>query len=158
MLKQAVSLADLSPGDRVVDLFCGAGNFTLAFAAAGAEVSGFEGDAALCEQGRANAKRLGYEHLCFTEVDLFDAAACSKIDMEQTDLVVLDPPRAGAEAVVPSLLDAKPAKILYVSCHPATMLRDIQALSSGYRVEQVGVMDMFPQTTHLESMALLVRR
>jgi 23S rRNA (uracil1939-C5)-methyltransferase len=155
---RAVALLAPAPGSRVVDLFCGLGNFSLALARRGARVCGVEGDAALVARARENAARNGLEAE-FHVADLF--ADCSGLPWarEPCDALLLDPPRAGAEAAIRLAPQLRPARIVYVSCHPATLARDAGILVNelGYRLSGAGVMDMFPHTAHVESIALFER-
>ncbi|MGQ0530274.1 MAG: 23S rRNA (uracil(1939)-C(5))-methyltransferase RlmD [Panacagrimonas sp.] len=154
------ALAWLAPytGERVLELFCGLGNFSVPLARAGARVTAVEGESSLIERARANAERLGLE-ISFHAADLFQPKADAAWLQPTFDSVLLDPPRAGAEAMMPVIGARKPSRILYVSCHPGTLARDAGLLvhNHGYRLRRVGVMDMFPHTTHVESMALFQR-
>ncbi len=158
MIQQAIEWLKPEASHNLLDLFCGAGNFSLAFAPRVKSVLGVEGSYELCQQAQNNARRNKLLNLEFRSLDLFDAGKFSKIGEGPFDQVVLDPPRAGAEALMPWLARIGPEKILYISCHPATMVRDIQALDKNYSIEKVGAMNMFPHTTHLEAMTLLVKK
>ena len=156
LVRRAVRLLDPRPGARVLDLFCGLGNFSLPLAAIGAEVIGMEGNRGLVERARANA--LANDLVAQFEVaDLFDAAACARLPA--CDAMLIDPPREGAIEVVKSLGATGPARIVYVSCDPATLARDAALLvrANGYRLAAAGVANMFPHTAHVESMALFER-
>jgi 23S rRNA (uracil1939-C5)-methyltransferase len=156
LVRRAVRLLDPRAGARVLDLFCGLGNFSLPLAAIGAEVIGIEGNRGLVERARANA--LANDLVVQFEVaDLFDAAACARLPA--CDALLIDPPREGAIEVVKSLGAAGPARIVYVSCDPATLARDAGVLvrANGYRLSAAGVANMFPHTAHVESMALFER-
>lgn len=157
MIEQALALASPDSSSRVLDLFCGAGNFSLAFAQHCQHLIGVEGSAELCRQASENAQSAGNENLEFRVVDLDKPEQFKLMAAGQVDLVILDPPRSGAASLVPWLTRLSAEKILYVSCHPATMVRDIQGLATHYRLQSVGVMDMFPHTAHIEAMAMLVR-
>ena len=158
MLDQALEWVDPQPDQNMLDLFCGAGNFSLAFAPRVKSVLGAEGLEDLCRQGEQNARLNAVLNLEFKTVNLFEPNQYGRLKRDRFDLVVLDPPRAGAAELMPWLSKLGSEKILYVSCHPATMVRDIQMLSGVYRVEKVGAMNMFPHTTHLEAMTLLVKK
>lgn len=158
MISQALDLIQPDGRSRVLDLFCGAGNFSLAFAEKAAHVLGVEGSESLCRQARKNAGAMGFDNLGFQSLDLFSPKAFAQIDAGQANTVILDPPRAGAAQLVPWLNQLGVEKLLYISCHAATMVRDLQGLNESYKVQSMGAMDMFPQTTHLEAMTLLVRR
>ncbi len=156
MVAQAIAWLDPQPTDRVLDLFCGLGNFTLPLARRAGEVIGVEGDAAMVERARANAALNGLEQVRFYTADLTAEALNEPWAREPIDLALLDPPRAGAGAVLPALNQLTPKLILYVSCHPGTLARDAYHLvhEMGYTLARVGVLDMFPHTSHVETMAL----
>jgi 23S rRNA (uracil1939-C5)-methyltransferase len=158
MIRQALDWLNPQADQHLLDLFCGAGNFSLAFGSRVASVLGVEGSQALCQQAERNARLNDLKNLKFQALDLFDSGLFSQIDLQEFELALIDPPRAGAFAIMPWLEKVAPQKILYISCHPATMVRDIQCLKGKYRVEKVGAMNMFPHTTHLEAMAFLVKR
>ncbi len=147
------------PGTRLLDLYCGAGNFTLPLAAAGAEVLGLETDGRAVEAARRSAARLGIATATFRQVPVEEGLRWTETG-PRPDAVVLDPPRAGAgPAVVDRLLALRPARVLYVSCDPATLARDLARLAAGgYGVVALTVFDMFPQTPHVETLAVLARR
>jgi len=160
MVTQALTLLAPAPTERILDLFCGLGNFTLPLARYAAAVEGAEGDPALVQRARDNAARNGIANAEFHAVDL---------DKEDTpwpwlapgfDKILLDPPRTGALAAVRRVGPLPVARIVYVSCNPATFARDAGELVHrfGYRLAQVGVMDMFPHTTHVECMAVFEKR
>ncbi len=156
LVRRAMQLLAPQPGERVLDLFCGLGNFALPIARLGANVVGVEGSAALVERARQNAvaNRLDAE---FVVGDLFDAATCARLPA--CDAMVIDPPREGAIEVVKAVGDAGPGRIVYVACDPATLARDAGVLVhvKGYRLAAAGVANMFPHTAHVESTALFVR-
>ena len=155
LVSQALRLLDPQPGERIADLFCGLGNFSLPLAARGAQVIGFEGSAELVERARQNA---GVNALVaqFEARDLFreDFSAFGRFEK-----LLIDPPREGAIHVVRSLPDEWPRRIVYVSCDPATLARDAGVLVhvKGFRLAAAGVVDMFPHTAHVESVALFER-
>lgn len=156
MVNQALALLDVQAEDRVLDLFCGIGNFSLPLARKAALVLGVEGDTLMVKRAQHNAAKNALSNCEFLAADLtqqFDFARHLTIDK-----VLLDPPRAGALEVLPHLIALQPHKILYVSCNPATLARDAKVLvEAGYRLSHAGVMDMFPHTAHVESMALFTR-
>ncbi|MAM89407.1 MAG: 23S rRNA (uracil(1939)-C(5))-methyltransferase RlmD [unclassified Hahellaceae] len=160
MLSQAMAWLQPQAEDSVLDLFCGLGNFTLPLARLSAQVTGVEGSLAMTAQAEHNARKNGIDNVSFAAGDLFDIAALRNADggaqwIRHYDKVLLDPPRAGAEDVVRSMGLFSPSAILYVSCNPATLARDAAILNAqGYRLRTLGIMDMFPQTAHVESMAL----
>ncbi|MCM0081486.1 23S rRNA (uracil(1939)-C(5))-methyltransferase RlmD [Geomonas sp. Red32] len=156
LIRTVVQWAALSGGERVLDLFCGNGNFSLPLAGFAREVVGVEGYAPSIEDAVANAAANGVANASFRVSDV--AAAVRKLASrgERFDLVVLDPPRAGAEAAG-EIARLRPAHIIYVSCDPATLARDLGTLcAGGYRVVRSQPVDMFPQTYHLESVTELV--
>lgn len=158
MVSAAVELADVTPADRVLDLFCGLGNFTLPFARRAAEVLGVEGEAGLVARAVRNAKLNGIENARFLTADLAERGW--PFYRESWDLALLDPPRTGAEAPVEQLGRVRPRRIVYVSCHPATLARDAKVLvgTHGYRLRAARALDMFPHTHHVEAMALFVAK
>jgi 23S rRNA (uracil1939-C5)-methyltransferase len=157
MIDQALELLALQPKDKVLDLFCGMGNFSLPIARFAKKVLGIEGNAAMVARAKQNAKLNHLKNADFAVANLtqqFDL-----IKRYQANKIVIDPPRSGAFEVLPALIALAPERIVYISCNPATLARDSQYLTSnGYQLEKVGVMDMFPQTQHVESMALFVPR
>lgn len=160
MLKQALDWLDLQPDDQVLDLFCGLGNFTLPLAQRVKSVVGVEGAQALVDWAKKNAKNNGIDNVDFYQADLTqDTRMMAWRVKYHYDKVLIDPPRSGALEIMPLIQSLKPKRICYVSCHPATLARDVNVLVNdyGYRLEKAGVMDMFPHTAHVESMALLVK-
>lgn len=160
MVAQAIDWLALTGSERILDLFCGIGNFTLPLARHCAEVIGMEAVDSMVERGRENALAQGITNATFMAADL---AKTSENRLHQTcgkiDAVLLDPPRDGAKEIIAKLPQLSPKRIVYVSCNPATLARDAKVLvESGYQLDSVGVMDMFPHTGHVESMALFVRR
>ncbi len=157
MVRRAIELLELAPTDRVLDLFCGLGNFTLPLALSAAEVVGVEGAAAMVDRGTENAQRNHLVNVRFLKADLTlppDQHAWLK---QGFDKVLLDPPRSGALEVLPAVIAARPARIVYVSCNPATLARDAAFLAEhGYVLAAAGAMDMFPHTSHVEAMALFL--
>lgn len=155
---QAMDWLAPQPGERVLELFSGLGNFTIPLARAGAQVFAVEGEAALVQRARDNAERLGLT-IEFDRANLFEPQADAPWAVRDYDAVLLDPPRAGAQEILPLLGRLKARRILYVSCHPGTLARDAGLLvhEHGYRLVRAGVMDMFPHTAHVESMALFER-
>ena len=147
MVKRALESLDLKEDDRVLDLFCGLGNFTLPIAKHCREVIGVEGSAAMVERGEMNAVHNGINNAGFFSADLnkdFREHAWSKGGF---DKVLLDPPRSGAQEVVKNISLLAPKRIVYISCNPETLARDAGELcNSGYSLLNAGVMDMFPHT------------
>lgn len=156
LVVRALGLLDPRPGERVNDFFCGLGNFTLPIARCGADVLGVEGSAQLLARARENADSNGLA--CrFETANLFDAAACA--GLPPCDKALLDPPREGAIELVKSFEARPPLRIVYVACDPATLARDSGVLVNalGYRLEAAGVVNMFPHTSHVESIAVFER-
>lgn len=146
----------LSASSSVLDLFCGLGNFSLPFATRFARVLGVEGDAALIERARHNAKLNQLSNISFEQADLFAQDHDYKWIEQPWDAVVLDPPRSGAKEIIERFSSRLPEKVLYVSCHPATLARDADVLVNtlGYKLTKLCVLNMFPQTGHVETMAM----
>jgi 23S rRNA (uracil1939-C5)-methyltransferase len=159
LVSRAVELLAPDADDRVLDLFCGLGNFTLPLARAAGKVVGVEGDAELVGRALHNAAANGIENAHFHVADLFADCTGEPWAREAYDAVLLDPPRAGALQVLPVVSASGASRIVYVSCNPASLARDAGILvrDYGYRLEGAGVVDMFPHTTHLESIALFAR-
>ncbi len=160
LVRRAVSLLAPGAGERVVDFFCGLGNFTLPLARRGAAVVGVEGSSALVARAASNAARNGLEaRASFQLADLFEATPESIAALGPFDKVLIDPPREGAMAVVKALGTVGPKRIVYVSCNPATLARDAAVLvgDQGYEFCAAGVINMFPHTGHVESMAVFER-
>ncbi|MEO0368141.1 MAG: 23S rRNA (uracil(1939)-C(5))-methyltransferase RlmD [Pseudomonadota bacterium] len=163
LVRRAIDLLDLSKDDHLLDLFSGVGNFTLPLASRVAKAVGVEGDRGLVERAEHNKQLNKFDHVEFHFGDLFDAEMNSDshgswLD-NQFDKILIDPPRSGAAEIIKRLpaFDAK--KIVYVSCGPATLARDagVMVNEHGYRLSAAGVIDMFPHTAHVESIALFER-
>jgi 23S rRNA (uracil1939-C5)-methyltransferase len=159
MVDRAVALLDPQPGDRVLDLFCGLGNFSLPLARRAGQVVGVEGNTGLVERAGRNAERNGIRNARFYAADLYGELGPAAWLDEHFDKALLDPPRSGALQVLDRLPAMGVRRLVYVSCFPATLARDADRLVSGlgYRLVSAGVMDMFPHTAHLETMALFER-
>lgn len=158
LVERAITLLAPGLGSRVLDLYCGLGNFTLALARRAAAVVGVEGDAGLVERARANARRNGIDNATFHATNLAVAPAPASAWLAGgITHVLLDPPRAGALELLPALAALGPERVVYVSCHPATLARDLGLLvhEHGFKLVAAGVADMFPQTAHVESIAVL---
>jgi 23S rRNA (uracil1939-C5)-methyltransferase len=162
MIARAMELLAPGPDSRVLDLFCGLGNFTLPIATRAGSVLGIEGDAGLVERARHNASVNGLANVRFETANLAGEggeATCDRLTAASGPFthVLLDPPRTGAREVLGSVARLAPRTIVYVSCHPGSLARDLQILSAehGYRLAAAGIVDMFPHTTHVESIALL---
>jgi len=157
LVKRAVDLLDPRPGERVGDLFCGLGNFSLALATRGADVVGIEGAPALVARAEANARANGLaERATFLAHDLYADAEGALARLGRIDKLLVDPPRDGAVEICKALAEDGPRRIVYVSCSPSTLARDAGILVNvkGYRLEAAGVANMFPHTGHVESIAL----
>ncbi len=156
MVARAVRYLDPQPHERIADLFCGLGNFTLPLAKRAAEVVGIEGSAALTQRAIANARANGLPTAQFATADLFTTTPDTLAALGRFDKMLLDPPRAGAFAVVQALhAPYLPQRIVYISCNPATLARDAAVLASkGYRFTTAGMMNLFPQTSHVEAIAV----
>ena len=158
MVARAVELLDVQPEERVLDLFCGLGNFTLPLARKAREVVGVEGDDSLVVRGKENAEFNQMTNVRFYGADLTKDITSHAWAAEGFDKILIDPPRSGALEVVRELARFKAKRVVYVSCNPATLARDAGELTKlGYRLTKAGVMDMFPHTTHVESMAVFDR-
>ena len=159
MVVQALKCLDLQKTDKVLDLFCGLGNFTLPIAPYVNEVVGVEGSKAMVERGVENARHNDLSNTSFYEADLYSDFTNEKWANQKFDKILIDPPRSGALDVVKYLKRFKAKRIVYISCNPATLARDSGVLiDNGYTLSQAGVMDMFPHTSHVESIALFERK
>jgi 23S rRNA (uracil1939-C5)-methyltransferase len=156
MVDAALGLLMPGGGDAVLDLFCGLGNFTLPMARRALRVVGVEGDSGLVAKARANAARNGVGNAAFFTENLFEPAQFGAWANERYDLVLLDPPRAGAAALLARMAHWSPRRVVYISCHPGSLARDAEILvyGQGFTLACAGVMDMFPHTTHVESIAV----
>jgi 23S rRNA (uracil1939-C5)-methyltransferase len=160
MVDRAIELLEVGPGDRVLDLYCGLGNFTLPLARRAAAVVGVEGEAGLIERARANARSNGIGNADFHVADLSVAPDRTLSWMRGGfDKVLLDPPRVGAREVLSAVAHLAPRRVVYISCHTGSLARDLGVLTQehGFSLRAAGVLDMFPHTTHVESMAVLER-
>ncbi|HDZ8857258.1 TPA: 23S rRNA (uracil(1939)-C(5))-methyltransferase RlmD, partial [Aeromonas dhakensis] len=159
MVEQALNWLEAGKDDKVLDLFCGIGNFTLPLARQAREVVGVEGELAMVARAEENARRNGIENARFYKADLSGDIAGMSWAREGFDLVLLDPARPGAFEVMEHVVKLSPRRVVYVSCNPVTLARDSQVLvKGGYRLVRLGMLDMFPHTGHLESMALFERK
>ncbi len=161
LVDRVLELLEVSPQDRVLDLFCGLGNFTLPLARRTAFVLGVEADAGLIARAQANAGRNGITNARFAAGDLAGPEAVERClnlaGSGRYSKVLLDPPRTGALDVLPALARLAPGRLVYVSCHPATLARDLGILVSqhGFTLHSAGIVDMFAHTSHVESIAVL---
>jgi 23S rRNA (uracil1939-C5)-methyltransferase len=160
MVGAAIRLLQPTPKDELLDLFCGLGNFTLPLARRSHRALGVEGDQALVAKARGNAARNAIGNAEFTAENLFEPAKFGAWSKQHYDLVLLDPPRAGAAELLPCMLAWQPRRVVYISCHPGSLARDAGILvrDLGFTLTDAGVMDMFPHTTHVESIAVFERR
>jgi 23S rRNA (uracil1939-C5)-methyltransferase len=163
LVSKALRFLDVQAGERVADLFCGLGNFTLPIATRAREVVGIEGSTTLTERALENATANGLaEHTSFYCRNLFEAKTEDFIELGKFDRMLIDPPRDGALAVCEALIglvqtqpDMLPRRIVYVSCNPSTLARDAAVLvNGGYILKNAGVINMFPHTSHVESIAI----
>jgi 23S rRNA (uracil1939-C5)-methyltransferase len=156
MVTRVIEALNLSKKDNVLDLFCGLGNFTLAMATKAGHVVGVEGDQPLVNHAKENAKSNGLENVGFFVADLTKDVSDLAWAKQKFNKIMLDPSRAGASEVLHNLKHWNPEQIMYVSCNPSTLARDAGILVNalGYKLIKAGVMDMFPQTGHVESIAL----
>ncbi len=160
MIKKMVQLLSLESKGTIVDLFCGSGNLSLPLAQYFDHVIGVEGARSLVNKAIENACDNVVTNCKFVVADLSNADSLDGITemVDQIDAIVLDPPRDGAMAIMPWVANAEAKMVLYISCHPSTMIRDAKFLkSAGYSMSEVGVLDMFPHTAHVESISLFVR-
>lgn len=160
MVSRALRMLDPQPGENIADMFCGLGNFTLPIARSGATVLGVEGSQALVDRARENAVKNGLDHLTrYAVSNLFEVTTEQIQAWGQFDKMLIDPPRDGALALVTNLPEKGPKRIVYVSCSPSTLARDAGILvnEKGYRMLSAGVINMFPHTGHVESIALFER-
>ena len=155
MVGAALELLDPRSGDAMLDLFCGLGNFTLPLAQRALRVVGVEGDSTLVAKAQVNAARNGVCNAAFFKENLFEPTQFGPWANERYDLVLLDPPRAGASALLTRMAHWRPRRVVYISCHPGSLARDAEILvhHQGFQLTCAGVMDMFPHTTHVESIA-----
>ncbi len=158
MVARALAWLDIQPADRVLDLFCGMGNFTLPLAQRAASVVGVEGVAGLVAKAQDNALQNGLQNVTFFHENLEDDVTRQPWASQGFDKVLLDPARAGAAGVMRHIIKLSPGRVVYVSCNPATLARDSEALlNAGYQIQRLAMLDMFPHTGHLESMVLFVK-
>jgi 23S rRNA (uracil1939-C5)-methyltransferase len=159
MVDQALDLLDPQPDEQVLDLFCGPGNFSLPLARRAGAVLGVEADPGLIARAQENAQRSGIGNVRFEAADLDGPLQDLPWLREGFHKALLDPPRSGALAILDWLPRLGVQRIVYVSCFPSTLARDADRLVNalGYRLRAAGVMDMFPHTAHVESMAVFER-
>ncbi|PSW04709.1 23S rRNA (uracil(1939)-C(5))-methyltransferase RlmD [Photobacterium lipolyticum] len=159
MVRQAADWLDVQPGDRVLDLFCGLGNFSLPLAKRAKTLVGVEGIEEMVHRATENAMCNKQTNAAFYQANLDDDVTKLPWAREPFNKILLDPARAGAAGVMQHVVNLKPERVVYVSCNPATLARDSQVLlQKGYQLERLGMLDMFPHTGHLESMALFTKK
>ncbi|RWU21865.1 23S rRNA (uracil(1939)-C(5))-methyltransferase RlmD [Pseudomonas alkylphenolica] len=155
MIEQALAWLAPQADERVLDLFCGLGNFALPLARQAREVVAVEGVQAMVERAAANAQSNNLHNVQFFQADLSQPLSTSGWAVGGFSAVLLDPPRDGAIEVVRKIADLGAKRLVYVSCNPATLARDtVELVRQGYRLKCAGILDMFPQTAHVEAMAL----
>jgi 23S rRNA (uracil1939-C5)-methyltransferase len=159
MVDQVIKMLEPTASDRVVDLFCGLGNFSLPLARYAGSFWGLEGDSDLVDLARHNAGLNSMTNVHFDVADLAAARLTLPPDFASATKVLLDPPRSGAAGVIPAIAAGDANRLVYVSCNPVTLAEDAGQLVNtyGYRLEAAGIMDMFPHTAHIESCALFTR-
>ncbi|WP_193086800.1 23S rRNA (uracil(1939)-C(5))-methyltransferase RlmD [Advenella sp. FME57] len=161
LIAKALNLLDVQADERVADLFCGLGNFTLPLATLAREVVGIEGSSILTDRAlQAASQHNLQEKTRFATLNLFEVDVAWLRDLGHFDRMLIDPPREGAQAVALALAQLepqeRPTRIVYVSCNPATLARDAGILvhDGGYKLSAAGVVNMFPHTGHVESIAV----
>ncbi|WP_394211530.1 23S rRNA (uracil(1939)-C(5))-methyltransferase RlmD [Enterovibrio calviensis] len=158
MIAQALDWLDLNNDDKVLDLFCGLGNFSLPIAGKAESVVGVEGVEDMVQRASDNATHNGLDNVAFYHANLELDAGKTEWGKQRYSKILLDPARAGALGVMPYVAQSRAERIVYVSCNPATLARDSQVLlDKGYKLARLGMLDMFPHTGHLESMALFIK-
>jgi 23S rRNA (uracil1939-C5)-methyltransferase len=159
MVHFAIEQLQLGPDDRVLDLYCGIGNFSLPLARKAGTVLGIEGEKTLVARGAQNAQKNGLDNVEFRVANLSEIDGTEAWVKAGWDRVLLDPARSGAAEVVERMQLLSPERIVYVSCHPGTLARDAGVLvhEQGYKLESAGIIDMFPHTAHVESIAVFTR-
>jgi 23S rRNA (uracil1939-C5)-methyltransferase len=160
LVHRALMLLAPQAGERVADMFCGIGNFSLPIARSGAQVLGIEGSASLVTRAGENAALNGLARTAqFQSMNLFEITPDASAALGRFERMLIDPPRDGAAELVKSLVAAPPRRIVYVSCNPATLARDASMLvhEQGYALSAAGIVNMFPHTAHVESIAVFDR-
>ncbi|MGC1855027.1 MAG: methyltransferase domain-containing protein, partial [Candidatus Aquirickettsiella sp.] len=158
MIQRAMELLSPNFSDRILDLFCGLGNFSLPLAARCQFVVGVEGHAELVERAKANARHNAINNTQFYTADLTGSILKEAWAQQTFNKILLDPPRSGAFEIISQIAYWNVECIVYVSCNPASLARDAAELvKQGYSLEQAGIMDMFPQTHHSEAICLFTK-
>lgn len=159
MTSKAIHFLELSKNDRVLDLFCGLGNFSLPIASKAGEVVAVEGSEAMVDRGNENAQGNQLDNIQFFAADLTMDLGKNTWAKNPFDKILIDPPRSGAKEICESITQFGASRIVYVSCNPATLSRDAGILkNNGYRLTKAGIMDMFPHTGHVESIAVFIKK
>ena len=159
MVKRALELLDPQSEDTILDLFCGLGNFTLPLATRAGRVTGVEASEQMVERGRSNARLNGLENVGFHSADLYQSGDEPPWPRADYNKILLDPPRSGAQELLPWIAAGNVKKVLYISCNPESLARDAGLLVNqhGFSLQGAGIIDMFPHTAHSEAMALFDR-
>jgi len=159
MIARAIDYLQLTTADAIADLFCGLGNFSLPLARRAGHLLGIEGDAGLIERAGANERANGIENCEFRSANLADPATITALDLGGANKLLLDPPRTGALELIEGLDLRAISRLVYVSCNPVTFARDAALLCDrhGFALLECGVLDMFPQTAHVESISLFAK-
>jgi 23S rRNA (uracil1939-C5)-methyltransferase len=151
LVAAAMEMAEVADGTRTLDLFCGAGNFSLPAARRGAKVTGVDADVLAIEAARRNAARMGLRETQFSAMNAEETVHFLARARYRPEVVILDPPRTGARGLMLPLVRLRPPRIIYISCDPSTLVRDLRELmTGGYRIDRVRAFDFFPNTHHLE--------
>ena len=160
MVMRALELLDPQPEDKILDLFCGLGNFTLPLASRAGSVTGVEGSEAMVQRGQSNARLNGLKNVEFYAADLYQSSDGQPWPRMDFTKILLDPPRSGALELLPWIAGSKVSRVLYISCNPETLARDAGLLVNqyGFSLDGAGIINMFPHTPHSEAIALLQRR
>jgi precorrin-6B methylase 2 len=158
LVRSVLDLGSPSPGGPALDLFCGVGNFSLPLAIRGMNVLGIDSSEGAIRRAEENAKRNGVSGCEFQAAHVEQAVKEIRSEGKHFDLVLLDPPRSGCKEILEDVAAFAPERIVYVSCNPATLARDLKGLAErGYRLFESRLVDLFPQTYHIESVNLLLR-
>ncbi|OFI34254.1 hypothetical protein BFC17_19545 [Alteromonas lipolytica] len=158
MIDQAIQWLAPSDADKVLDLFSGLGNFSLPLAKRVSEVTAVEGVSTMVQRGEKNAHQQGINNIHWRTADLSNSQELNKLAVKKYDKILLDPSREGAFAVCQQIATSKVTSVVYVSCNPATFIRDLgPLLKDGWQISKIGLMEMFPYTQHIELMALMER-
>jgi 23S rRNA (uracil1939-C5)-methyltransferase len=160
MIEKVLEFGEIAPGDSVLDLFCGMGNFSIPFALQGATVAGYEGQGAAIRAAIRNSYENGVEDkTSFSKKPVHQACEELVAAGRTFDCTIIDPPRQGGPQLADQLYKLTKKKLIYVSCDPATLIRDLNDLTTkGFAIEQIQPIDMFPQTHHIETIVQLKRQ